>query len=274
MRTHPTSIDRECAALLRAVPHRPLDWPRARQALRALIAEPERTEQVFEITRALSGRADLRNFRRFLHHPGGMALLAERPSLLAALSDRTALAALPTGSLGREYLAFMLAGELTADGLVAASMEGGIEARDGYGPEISWFFDRLRDMHDLWHVLTGYGRDEAGEAANLAFTYAQIGNPGIGIIVAAAAILGPRSEWLDWQRYLLRAWRRGRRAAWLPAVRFEDMLGLPLAEARRRLGIEAPEVAHPKGVVVANRDDLTNHERSRLERALGATAVR
>ena len=28
----------------------------------------------------------------------------------------------------------------------------------------------MRDMHDLWHVLTGYGMDEAGEAANLAFS--------------------------------------------------------------------------------------------------------
>lgn len=272
MRTDPTAIDRERAALLRAVPHRPLEWSRARRALGALVADPERTEQVFEITRALSGRADRRNFRRFLYHPDGMALLAERPSLLAALSDRAALAALPAGSLGREYLAFMQAGELTADGLVAASEEGGTEARDGYGPEISWFFDRLRDMHDLWHVLTGYGRDEAGEAANLAFTYAQIGNPGIGVIVAAAALLGPHGEGLHWQRYLVRAWWRGRRAAWLPAVRFEGMLALPLAAARRALRIEPPEVAHAGGVIVAGREDLTPGAQARLARALGASA--
>ncbi len=266
-----TKGDRD--ALLRAVPARPLEWRRARRALTNLIAEPERTEQVFEITRALSGRADVKSFRRLLDHPDGGALLAERPSLLAALSDRAALAALPDGSLGRAYLAFMEAAELSADGLVDASMEGGIEAREGYGPEISWFFDRIRDMHDLWHVLTGYGRDEAGEAANLAFTYGQIGNPGIGIIVAAAALLGPRGEWLHWQRYLLRAWRRGRRAAWLPAVRYEELLPLPLAEVRRRLRIAAPEVAHPGGVVVANRGDLTDDEQSRLGRMIGTLAM-
>jgi ubiquinone biosynthesis protein COQ4 len=256
--------------LLESVPARPLDWRRARQALGILIADPERTEQVFEITRALSGRADVKNFRRFLHHPDGLALLAERPSLLAALSDRTALARLPEGSLGRAYLAFMQEADLSADGLVDASTQGGIDAREGYGPEISWFFDRIRDMHDLWHVLTGYGRDEAGEAANLAFTYGQIGNPGIGIIVIAAALLGPRGEWGSWQRYLLRAWRRGRRAAWLPAVRYEQLLALPLAEVRSRLGIEEPEVAHPGGVVVATRADLTDGEQARLERILSS----
>lgn len=257
------------ATLMRGVPVRKIDWARARAALKALIADPERTDQVFEIVRALSGRADVRNFRDLLRHPDGVALLREQPSLLAALSDREALARLPEGSLGRAYLAFMVAADLTADGLVDASMQGEEDARDGFSEEAGWFFDRLRDQHDLWHVLTGYGRDEAGEAANLAFTYAQIGNPGIGLIVLVAAILGPHGEWFSWQRYLFRAWRRGRRASWLAAARWEDLLALPLAEVRARLGIEAPDVAHPDGVVVANRDDLMPNERRGLDRVLG-----
>ena len=163
----------------------------------------------------------------------------------------------------------MEAAQLDAAGLVDASMEGDTDARVGYSPDACWFFDRLRDMHDLWHVLTGYGRDEAGEAANLAFTFAQIANLGVGFIVVAAAMLGPRSDRLLWQRYLFRAWRRGRRAAWLPAARYEEMLPLPLAEVRTRLAIEPPEVAHPEGVLVASREDLTPNEKARLNRALG-----
>jgi len=263
------------AALMRGVPPRKIEWPRARRALQALIADPERTDQVFEIVRALSGRTDIRNFARLLDEPDGPRLLMERPDLLAVLDDREALARLPEGSLGRAYLAFMIAGDLTAGGLVDASMQGDTDARMGYSVESTWFFDRLRDMHDVWHVLTGYGRDEAGEAANLAFTFGQIGNYGIGLIVLAAAALGPRSDRFYWQRYLFRAWRRGRRARWLPAVRYEKLLALPLAEARARLGIDAPEVAHPEGVMVANRDDLSPTEKARLGRALGeATASR
>jgi len=265
--TPPRALDH--ATLMRGVPVRKIDWARARAALGILIADPERTDQVFEIVRALSGRADVRNFRDLLRHPDGATLLREQPSLLSALADRAALARLPEGSLGRAYLEFMVTADLTADGLVDASMQGEEDARDGFSPEAGWFFDRLRDQHDLWHVLTGYGRDEAGEAANLAFTYAQIGNPGIGLIVLAAAILGPHGEWFSWQRYLFRAWRRGRRASWLAAARWETLLALPLAEVRARLGIEAPEVAHPEGVVVANRDDLMPSERGRLDRVLG-----
>jgi ubiquinone biosynthesis protein COQ4 len=125
-------------------------------------------------------------------------------------------------------------------------------------PDRQWFFDRLRDMHDLWHVLTGYGRDEAGEAANLAFTFAQTRHQGIGVIVVAAALIGSRSNRFEWQRYLYRAWRRGRRAAWLPAVAYERLLDRPLEEVRRSLAIEPPELAHPQGIIVANRDDAQN----------------
>jgi ubiquinone biosynthesis protein COQ4 len=259
------------AELMRGVPVRKVEWRRARKALGILIADPERTDQVFEIVRALSGRTDIRTLKRLVKHPGGIELLVERPDLLAALTDRAALARLPEGSLGRAYLAFMQEADLTADGLVDASMQGaGAEAREGFSVEAAWFFDRLRDMHDLWHVLTGYGRDEAGEAANLAFTLAQTRNPGIGVIVLAAGILGPTGDRFEWQRYLFRAWRRGRRAAWLPAVRYEELLAVPLAEVRARLGIEPPEVAHPAGVVVANRDDLPA-DGMRLARALGQT---
>jgi ubiquinone biosynthesis protein COQ4 len=265
------SFDR--AALMRGIPTRKVDWPRARRGLTALIADPERTEQVFEIVRALSGRSDVRNFARLLQEPGGPELLAERPDLLAALSDRTALARMPEGSLGRAYLAFMIAGDLSAGGLVDASMQGDTDARVGYSAESTWFFDRVRDMHDVWHVLTGYGRDEAGEAANLAFTYGQIGNLGIGVIVLAAAIIGPRSDGFYWQRYLFRAWRRGRRARWLPAARYEDLLAKPLAEVRAALAIEAPEVAHPEGVMVATREEIATAQSSALGRALGDATV-
>ncbi len=265
----PTTAVFDRAALMAGIPARKIDWPRARTALNVLIADPERTDQVFAITRALSGRADIRSFARLLDEPEGPSLLAERPDLLKVLADRAALARLPEGSLGRAYLAFMVAGELTADGLVDASMEGDTDARVGYSVEATWFFDRLRDMHDVWHVLTGYGRDEAGEAANLAFTFGQIGNLGIGLIVLAAALIGPRGDGFYWQRYLFRAWRRGRRARWLPAVRYEALLAKPLAEVRAMLRIDPPAVAHPEGVMVASREDLTDTEKARLSRALG-----
>lgn len=241
----------------RAAPARKLDWGRAWQALRILIADAERTDQVFEIIDALSGRSFERCFARFAAHPDGARLLRERPDLLGTLSDRSALGQLPPGSFGRAYAAFMDEGGLTADGLVEADLEAERSSPSPpleVDPDMRWFGERNRDMHDLWHVLTGYGRDEAGEAANLAFTQAQLPNPGIALIVGAAALVGPKDLKLSWPRYLHAAWRRGKRTSLLTVARYEELLPLPLDEVRRRLGVPPAGEAHPDGIVVANRD--------------------
>ena len=216
------------------------EWSRAWRALRNLIDDPERTDQVFEIVRALSGNSLEHAYQRFAATADGRRLLSERPSLLATLSDRSALAALPEGSFGRAYAEFMDAGQLAADGLVEAEqMAEQSFAKEGpYDPDREYFGDRLRDMHDLWHVVAGYGRDLVGEASLLAFTFAQTWNPGVGFIVAVAYLrLGDAPG----ARELLReAFRRGRRAAWLPGEDWEALLARPLEEVRARLGLGTP----------------------------------
>src|ERR1700749_2089387 len=90
-------------------------------ALRAasrLLRDPEDTKQVFVVMTALRGRSGRRMFDRFLASPVGAKVAAERRALLDALKDRAALAALPDGSFGRVYLAFMQVEQLTAEGLV------------------------------------------------------------------------------------------------------------------------------------------------------------
>jgi ubiquinone biosynthesis protein COQ4 len=237
--------------------HRKREWRRAWRALRNLIADAERTDQVFEIVRALSGNSFERAYQRFAATPDGQRLLAERPSLLATLTDRAALTALPEGSLGRTYAEFMAEAQLDAAGLVEAEQmaEENFAKDVPFDADREFFGDRLRDMHDLWHVLTGYGRDEAGEAANLAFTLGQMWNPGIASIVLAGAVIGPKDATLGWQRYLFKAWRRGRRGARLTSVPYEELLALPLSEVRRRLGIQPAHEAHPNGILVGNRGD-------------------
>lgn len=231
-----------------------IEWRRAWRAMRRLMTHPEETEQAFEAISALSGRDFERTFQRFVAHPDGRALYVARPSLFDAVSDRAALRALPPGSFGRAYAEFMDAAGLDAQGLVDAESKSEAAARfEDTEPNREWFGHRVRDMHDLWHVLTGYGRDEAGEAANLAFSFAHLPYRGVALILFGIAVNSPpdgvgRSAWL---RYLYRAWKRGRGSAWLPAVPYEQLLPRPIEEVRQMLRIAPARAAHPHGVIVA-----------------------
>src|SRR5690606_14315610 len=114
-----------------------------------------------------------------------------------------------------------------------------VARRDDIGPERRLFADRLRDMHDLWHVATGYGRDLVGEAALLAFSYAQTRNPGVGFIVAVAW-LRAKGDGAFARPVIVEGYKRGRRAAWLPAADWEHLLTLPLERVRAELNLGTP----------------------------------
>jgi ubiquinone biosynthesis protein COQ4 len=152
---------------------------------------------------------------------------------LATLQDRDALRQLPEGSVGRAYLAFVETENLSADGLVMASQD---RDREQVSADIAFYRDRMRDAHDLTHVLTGYGRDPLGENALLAFMYAHTRNLGMAFIVAMGWLKLSKAG----RRAVAEAWRNGRKAAWLQNQHFEALLSRPLATVRRELGIVAP----------------------------------
>ncbi len=212
-----------------------VDLLEAFRGIRELIANPDDTAQVFRIISALSGDAQERNFQRFVRSEYGRRILEEQRSIVETLSDRAYLLSLPEGTLGRTYADFTEREAISPDGLIEASESGGERAAD-VDPDRVLFGSRLRDTHDLWHVVTGYGRDLFGEAALLAFTYRQIRNRGIGFIVAAA-YLKSRGEFA-YERVMIRdGWRRARDAEWLPAADWEALLERPLSEVRETLGV-------------------------------------
>lgn len=216
------------------IPDRQPMQPRAAwAAVRKLIHDPEDTAQVFAVVRAMSGPSLERGMARFAALDVGRRILDENIDLLDTIRDREKLRAMPANSLGRAYLAFVVREAISAEGLVEAS-EGGEETYD------TLYGKRLRDQHDLWHVLTDYGRDELGELCLLAFTYAQTGNRGIGLIVVVGAFKYSRIVGTRVLRAVRRGYRDGRRAAWLPGQDWEALLPRPLDEVRRQLGIDSP----------------------------------
>ncbi|HWA29724.1 MAG TPA: Coq4 family protein, partial [Rhizomicrobium sp.] len=108
---------------------------------------------------------------------------------------------------------------------------------------VAWYARRIRDIHDIWHVLTGYRTDTLGEASILAFTHAQVKNRGIAFIVMAAAFEMTRSHpHPQYIRAMLEGYRHGRAAKWLPAEDYDALFAEPLEAARKRLNIQAPVI--------------------------------
>ena len=210
----------------------------ALRALRRLRRDADDPRAVSELLDSLDGPFAEGWFRRFRATRVGRRVLDERRDLLALLAHRSWLAALADDSLGRAYLDFAdREGRVDAG---ADSAAGGYDAwRDD---ERERFRARLRDQHDLEHVVTGYGSDVLGETALLAFTLGQTASPGTAVLVA----LSLREIEPGQRRFLLEAYRRGRRSAWLPATDWETLLELPLDEVRAVLGLADPPIArHP-----------------------------
>ena len=212
---------------------------KALRSVRALIANPENTGEVFKIIEALKGGSLARAVARMAADPQGSALLRRKPAILPLLGDREYLRALPPGSLGRAYLDFVESQSLSADGLVAASEEAPRELEKN--PDELWLANRLRDIHDLQHVMCGYGRDELGELSLLAFMCAQTPNRGIAFIVfMARRKFRQDAPDIDIDTCIAEGRRTGERARWFATVDWEQRLAEPLDKVRAELGVTEP----------------------------------
>ena len=216
------------------------EWGTALAALRRLLANGDDTEQVFRIMRALNGDVTQRNYRKLLTVPGGGKIAYKRVELAERLTDRAWIDSFEEGTVGAAYRDFLDSTGYSADGLAEISMVefGAAEIEHPY----TWMGRRERDIHDLWHVITGYKADEhLGEACLVAFSYAQTGGLGWAFIGLGAALKSLRvTRRTDFFKAVLEGYRHGKRAGWLHGEDYETLLAEPLDQARRRLNIAEP----------------------------------
>ena len=231
------------------LPQRPVYWLRALKALARLgNADEFSSEAAREFGAALEGDEGEHSFRAFLRETGAQALLVERPDLAAALDDHEALAAMPEGSLGRAYLALAEADQISVKELVRGGHNLPTALRHSPDPLRSWYRERGTALHDLHHVLTGYGRDLAGEAALSAFSLGLEPKRVWRVAVILTSIAVPKRKLGRLLPYFFRAWKRGKQARIPAATPWEDLLPLPLAEVQGRLEIQPSPEVHPQGI--------------------------
>lgn len=216
------------------------DWPTALKALRKLLGDKDDTVQVFEIMRALNGRATRDGYDKLLGTLGGGRMAYERRELSSVLMDREALAKYPAGSLAAHYLAFTAKGQIDAQGLADVSRQVERDSGVDLAHPYAWFGRRTRDVHDFWHILTGYDLTGLGEACLVAFSYAQTRAMGWAVIATGAALRGVRNPSAPYARAIWEGYQRGKSAKWLLAEDYEAMLGEQLEPLRARLGLKPP----------------------------------
>ena len=216
---------------------------KALRHFRKLVEDKEDTEQVFHIIEALKGKKSVRHGWEFIQSEEGQRFLRDETNIPAMLDNHDNWAHLPENSVGRHYVAFMKREGLTAAGLVAES--------HAWAPPESlpqdltqWYFDRLRDTHDLFHVLTGYGRDALGEASLLGFTYSQ--NHNMGVLFIAYAAARQIGKTTGTKAPLFAAIREGQRlgkaAKKLAHQDIRALMHQDIDEARRQLNLGKPVI--------------------------------
>lgn len=219
--------------------YRPL---RAVRNFQKLIKDKEDTSLVFKIFESLPSKDFLPRVRDLALSDRGERLRATEPYLPEILDDHAALRRTPKGSLAHAYCDFMEAEGLSAAGLVAEYDRVG---RPKYPDLVEWFVNRSRDTHDLFHVLTGYGRDALGEQCVLLFTHGQSPSQGhllIGYAGAANIARTVRGSKAPVFGAVRQAHRTGKGAPQLMAQPIRELLQRPLEEVRRDLRIPEPTV--------------------------------
>jgi len=170
-------------------------------------------------------------------HAEGRRLLAERPRLNATTVSLTTMATYPERSLGRAYATYFEENEI----IPFHPPELPVSTAQDY------VATRLREVHDVFHVVTGYGTDDIGE---LELQWFNLGNLGWGplpfLVIVASFFQGRMTKhgglWAVCKRAGA-AYQRGRRSRTLASILWEDYWHMPLCELQSLVCAPKEEVA-------------------------------
>jgi ubiquinone biosynthesis protein COQ4 len=191
-------------------------------ALKVLANDPGNAYYGPLLNACLDGDTYAKLARTWRTSPEGRRLLDERPSLQGRELDLDALARLPEGTLGHEFVRYF--------------RDNGIEPFVTAFPietDVDYLSKRYRETHDLFHVITGYATDEPGEMELQAFV---LGNLGLRqtIMILGFSLPGRIKEmglkgFGAYMGRLRAAFRRGRRSRELLSVRYEKLWDQPVS---------------------------------------------
>jgi len=240
--TAPSVLGRRFSVLARPAPKYPGHIPLTTVERAALAAgsgllsflDPRRADLIAALSETTSTPFPLPRLRdAMLAHPTGRRLLRDRPRMTSASLDLARLRALPEGTLGATYAAWLAREGVSPDTRAAVRFVD--------DAELAYVLQRYRESHDFYHALLGLPVFRESELALKAFEFANTGLPMAGLSVLAAVTLRSRRERERfWTVYFPWAVRNGARAASLLNVYWEEEMERDVDELRAELGVEKP----------------------------------
>ncbi len=196
-----------------------------------LLLDPNRLDEVFVIDRALTDEEVRKRITEAVRRdPIASRALIERRRLAPIALQQ--LRALEGGTVGRQFAEFMIARGLDPKAIPTLTDED----------DASYVMAHLYETHDLWHLLTGFDTDVAGELGVQAFYSAQLDGALPRLLIVGGLInslMKARDDWSRRLEALARGWRLGKQARPLFGQKWDDLWTRPLADVRAQLQLEA-----------------------------------
>jgi ubiquinone biosynthesis protein Coq4 len=220
----------EAATKQTAVKMGPVAAVRALVAYGRLVRDLSRLDEVFRIADSLDTGTVIRKVADHIRKtPSGAKALLERKRLTI---DLAVLERLPQKTLGRTY-----ADHMRQNGLVPEA----IPTLDS-GSELEFVRAHLYETHDVWHALTGFGADIAGELGLQAFYSAQLPGALPTVILSGGllntALFAPE-ERVARMDAIVAGWAMGKAARLIFGVAWDQHWERDIEAVRAELGVRA-----------------------------------
>ena len=196
-------------------------------SLASFLKHPDSLDSVFAVAGSLKDSPLAEQMKRhLLAHPQFSALMKEgwRPQAI----DLTELQELPEGTLGRCYADQLISQGITPDALIDPSPVSN---------DTEYITHRLRETHDIIHVLTGFGIDGDSEIGLQGFNLAQTRSPLAVMLIFGGMLAALQNDepLAPMLRALARGFQLGLDAELVIAYKLEEGWDRPLQEWRQEL---------------------------------------
>jgi len=108
--------------------------------------------------------------------------------------------------------------------------------------DLQWLSMRGRQIHDLTHVILGFGTEVSDELGVQAYTLGQITDPSAAMIIGGGIFnAGFKKPWTIPECFeaIIRGYHMGRSSDFIIGVNFSTMWDKPLEEFRAEIGMPA-----------------------------------